>query len=138
VARHRPGAVHRGRARPLRTCCAGLGRGGRRQFRARRRRRRRRQPDHRRQPTPRRRARLDVDDLVGRRVVALIPPELREAHVAGFTRHLTTGEAHVLGVPLRLPVLRADGTRLDCDFLIEQTPATTGRAVYIAWIQPIA
>ncbi|HEY0134205.1 MAG TPA: ATP-binding protein [Nannocystis sp.] len=80
----------------------------------------------------------DVDELVGRRVVALIPPELREAHVAGFTRHLTTGEAHVLGVPLRLPVLRADGTRLECDFLIEQAPATTGRAVYIAWIDPIA
>ncbi len=30
-------------------------------------------------------------DLVGRRVVTLIPPALREAHVAGFTRHLTTG-----------------------------------------------
>lgn len=77
-----------------------------------------------------------VEDLVGRRVVVLIPPELREAHVAGFTRHLATGEAHVLGVPLRLPVLRADGTRLDCSFLIEQTPATTGRAVYVAWIEP--
>ena len=77
-----------------------------------------------------------VEDLVGRRVVVLIPPELREAHVAGFTRHLTTGEAHALGVPLRLPVLRADGNRLQCDFLIEQTPAPTGRTVYIAWIEP--
>jgi len=78
----------------------------------------------------------DVDDLVGRRVVVLIPPELREAHVAGFTRHLTTGETHAVGVPLRLPVLRADGTRVDCDFLIQQMPATTGRAVYVAWIDP--
>lgn len=78
----------------------------------------------------------DVDDLVGRRVVVLIPPELREAHVAGFTRHLTTGEAHAIGVPLRLPVLRTDGTRVQCGFLIEQTPVTTGRAVYVAWIEP--
>jgi PAS domain S-box-containing protein len=78
------------------------------------------------------------DDLVGRRVVVLIPPELREAHVAGFTRHLTTGEAHAIGVPLRLPVLRADGTTVDCDFLIEQTPLASGRAVYVAWIEPVA
>lgn len=78
----------------------------------------------------------DVEDLVGRRVVVLIPPELREAHVAGFTRHLTTGEAHALGVPLRLPVLRADGTHVRCGFLIEQTFAASGRTVYIAWIDP--
>lgn len=77
-------------------------------------------------------------DLVGRRVVVLIPPELREAHVAGFTRHLTTGETHVLGIPLRLPVLHADGTRLDCAVVIEQAPAATGRAVYVAWIEPAA
>ena len=79
-----------------------------------------------------------VDDLVGRRVVALIPPELREAHVAGFTRHLTTGETHVLGVPLQLPVLRADGTTVLCDVLIEALPPTTGRRVYVAWIEPVA
>ncbi|MCW2613992.1 MAG: putative sensor protein [Frankiales bacterium] len=78
----------------------------------------------------------DVHDLVGRRVVVLVPPHLREAHVAGFTRHLTTGETHVVGVPLRLPVLRADGTQVECGFLIEQTPVTSGRAVYIAWIDP--
>jgi len=78
----------------------------------------------------------DVDDLVGRRVVALIPPELREAHVAGFTRHLTTGQTSILGVPLRVPVLRSDGTRIDCDLLIDQTPAT-GRHVYVAWISPV-
>jgi len=77
-----------------------------------------------------------VADLVGRRVIALIPPELREAHVAGFTRHLTTGEAHALGVPLVLPVLRADGTRVDCDFLVEQLPTRGGRPIYVAWIEP--
>ncbi|WP_298455238.1 ATP-binding protein [uncultured Cellulomonas sp.] len=80
----------------------------------------------------------DVDDLVGRRIVALIPPHLREAHVSGFTRHLTTGQAHVLGVPLVLPVLRRDGTEVDCTFLIEQRRPTTGRAVYVAFIDPVS
>jgi PAS domain S-box-containing protein len=75
-----------------------------------------------------------VEDLVGRRVVTIIPLRLREAHVAGFTRHLTTGEAHVLGVPLVLPVLRADGTEIRCRFLIERAPQRSARSVYVAWI----
>lgn len=76
-----------------------------------------------------------VEDLVGRRIVALVPPELREAHVAGFTRHLATGETHVVGVPLRLPVLRRDGTRIHCHVLIEQATAA-GRGIYLARIDP--
>lgn len=76
------------------------------------------------------------EDIVGRRVVALIPPGLREAHVAGFSRHLTTGQAHVLGIPLTLPVLRKDGTEVTCSFLVERAPAGGGRPVYLAWIEP--
>jgi PAS domain S-box-containing protein len=80
----------------------------------------------------------DPDELVGRRVVTLIPPHLREAHVAGFTRHLTTGEAHVLDVPLVLPVLHRDGSQPQADFLVQRAPASDGRAVYLAWIGPAA
>jgi PAS domain S-box-containing protein len=76
------------------------------------------------------------EDLVGRRVVTLVPKRFREAHVAGFTRHLSTGEAHVLGVPLDLPVLRRDGTEVACDVVIEQTGTTSGRRVYLAWVSP--
>lgn len=79
----------------------------------------------------------ESDALVGKRVVALVPPRLREAHVAGFTRHLTTGEAHVLGVPLELPVLRPDGSEVVCSFLIESKGTATGRTVYTAWITPL-
>ncbi len=75
--------------------------------------------------------------LVGRRVVTLIPPSLREAHVAGFSRHLSSGEAHILGVPLELPVLLADGTELMCSFLVERDDAAAGRPVYLAWIEPL-
>jgi len=68
--------------------------------------------------------------------VTLIPHRLREAHVAGFTRHLSTGASHVLDVPLTLPVLRADGTEFTADFLVQQAPNSRGRAVYLAWIEP--
>ena len=77
------------------------------------------------------------EDLVGRRVVTLIPPRLREAHVAGFTRHLATGVAHALGVPLTLPVLCKDGSEINCHFLVEQATATGGRSGYLAWISPV-
>jgi PAS domain S-box-containing protein len=79
-----------------------------------------------------------VEDLVGRRVVALVPPELREAHVAGFSRHLTTGETRVLGRSLRLPVLRADGSRVECEVRIEQRSAVGGRHLYVALVEPVA
>lgn len=79
----------------------------------------------------------DADELVGRRVVTLVPPRFREAHVAGFSRHLSTGEAHVLGVPIDLPVLARDGSEIVCRFRIELAPPTTGRAVYIAWLEPL-
>ena len=78
-----------------------------------------------------------VDDLVGRRVVTLIPHRFREAHVAGFTRHQTTGEAHVLGVPLTVPVLRTDGTEVTARLLLETAPTAAGRAVYLAWLEPL-
>jgi PAS domain S-box-containing protein len=80
----------------------------------------------------------EVEALVGRRVVTLVPRSFREAHVAGFSRHLSTGEAHVIGRRLDLPVLRADGSEVMCRFLIERAPTNPGRAVYVAWIEPLS
>ena len=77
------------------------------------------------------------EELAGRRVVTIVPPHLREAHVAGFTRHLTTGQAHVLGVPVDLPVLCRDGRERLCRFVIDRVPAEAGRAVYVAWLTPL-
>jgi PAS domain S-box-containing protein len=76
------------------------------------------------------------EDLVGRRIVALVPPSLREAHVAGFTRHLTTGQAHLIGVDLVLPLLHADGHEVSCTFRLERA-VTDGPPVYLAWIEPV-
>lgn len=78
-----------------------------------------------------------ADELVGRRVVTVIPPALREAHVAGFSRHLSTGEAHMLGTAVELPVLCRDGTEVLCRLLVEAAPAEFGRNAYFATIDPI-
>lgn len=76
-------------------------------------------------------------DLIGRRLTTIIPPRLRDQHVAGFTRHLATGEAHLLGVELELPVLRLDGREVVRRLLIEQVTAPAGRQVYVAWLSPV-
>jgi len=58
------------------------------------------------------------DELVGRRLISLVPPEMRAAHLAGFTRYLLTGEARLLGRPVRLPALRRDGSVVEVDITI--------------------
>lgn len=70
-------------------------------------------------------------DLVGQRITTVIPPRLREAHIAGFTRFLATGHARVLGTWLELPVLRADGTEVDCHVRITAI-AGSDRNLYLA------
>lgn len=77
-----------------------------------------------------------AEELTGRRIVDIIPARLREAHVAGFTRYLTTGESAMLGVPLELPVLCADGREVACQVLIEHRATTAGPEVFLAWLDP--
>ncbi len=78
-----------------------------------------------------------VADLVGRRLVTLVPPRLREAHVAGFSRHVTSGRSTILDVPLVLPVLHADGHEVRCRVLIQGLEAAgPSRRLYLAWFDP--
>ena len=79
----------------------------------------------------------DAADLIGRRVVTLVPHRFREAHVAGFSRHLSTGEVAVIGKDLELPVLRGDGTEVLCSFRIDHERGGGGHSFYIAWISPV-
>ncbi|HEV7209085.1 MAG TPA: ATP-binding protein [Mycobacteriales bacterium] len=76
------------------------------------------------------------DVLTGRRIITIVPPRLREAHIAGFTRYLTTGQSVMLGTVIDLPVLRGDGTELLCRCLIEQNNESSTPALYLAWLTP--
>lgn len=75
-------------------------------------------------------------ELVGRRVITLVPQRFREAHVAGFTRHASTGETRLLGSDVELPVLRRDGSEVVSDVRIEERGTPGGRRVYLAWVSP--
>ena len=77
-----------------------------------------------------------AEELVGRRVVTLVPPRLREAHVVGFSRHLHSGQARPQGVPVVLPLLRADGSEVSCWVRLGQAAVEHG-ALYLAWLEPV-
>jgi hypothetical protein len=40
----------------------------------------------------------------------IVPPSLREAHRAGFSRYMTTGESRILDRRIEITALRADGS----------------------------
>ena len=50
----------------------------------------------------------------------VVPPRLREAHHAGFGRHLATGESHILGQRIEIDALRADGTEFPVELAISR------------------
>jgi PAS domain S-box-containing protein len=76
-----------------------------------------------------------VEELVGERVTAIIPPRLREPFVAGFTRYLVTGKVTLLGRRLQLPARHRDGSEIERMWRFEAQATPDGRQVYLAWIE---
>jgi hypothetical protein len=74
----------------------------------------------------------DATALVGRRLLALIPRRLHQAHLAGFTLHLVNGRAPLLGTRVEVPVVLADGTEQLLGLRVEQWPAPNGKRLYVA------
>lgn len=77
-----------------------------------------------------------AEDLVGKRISSITPERFREAHVAGVTHHLATRERKVLGHPVLMPALRADGKEVLCRFVIDTLEIRPGQEVYMAEIDP--
>lgn len=61
----------------------------------------------------------EAASLRGERLTVIVPPELRAAHLGGYTRYQVTGEHRLLGQPVRVPALRRDGTIVEIELLIE-------------------
>lgn len=72
------------------------------------------------------------DDLVGQRIIAIIPPRFREQHLVGFTRGLLSGENALLGQRLPLHALHRDGHEVPVILVLTKHPTHTGRTVYLA------
>jgi len=76
----------------------------------------------------------DPAELVGSRIVAIIPERYRQAHLAGFTMYLLVGRNPLLHRAVRVPALRRDGTEVDVELLVRDESAGEGRTVLLAEI----
>ena len=74
----------------------------------------------------------DPRELVGSRLICIIPPRYHQAHIAGLTLHLASGRGPLLGNRIAVPVLRADRTEQVLDLQIESRHLPDGRAVFVA------
>lgn len=74
----------------------------------------------------------DPGELVGRRLVELIPPRYRQAHLAGFTMHFLTGRAPLVGRTVVVPALHRSGAEVQVDLTIEKVHTEDGRSVFVA------
>ncbi|MFD4994546.1 SpoIIE family protein phosphatase [Streptomyces buecherae] len=79
-----------------------------------------------------------ADDLIGRRLTALMPEHLRQRHVAAFTSLLLTGQAHILGRSVPLPALHHDGHLVPIRLIIQTQEMADGRTVFVAQLAPRA
>jgi PAS domain S-box-containing protein len=77
-------------------------------------------------------------ELEGQRLTAIIPPRLREAHVAGYTRYLLTRQPRLLGRPVRVPACRRDGAEVEVELRISAFPVDDGRQVFVASLRDLA
>lgn len=75
------------------------------------------------------------DDLVGRRLLALIPTRFHQGHLAGFTRYLTHGRDPLIGTPAVVPFVRADGAEAMLEMLVEVLSVADGRKVFVATLR---
>jgi PAS domain S-box-containing protein len=74
----------------------------------------------------------DASQLVSKRLVAIIPPRFRQAHLAGFTLFFSTGRAPLLGRAVTVPALRRDGSEVPVELTIRSESLGWGRHVFVA------
>jgi anti-sigma regulatory factor (Ser/Thr protein kinase) len=74
----------------------------------------------------------DPRQLVGSRLICIIPPRYHQAHIAGLTLHLASGRGPLLGNRITVPVLHADRTEQVIELEIESRHLPDGRAVFVA------
>ncbi len=78
----------------------------------------------------------EPDALAGRRLTTLVPPELRERHLVGFTRYQLTREPVLMGRSVTVDALCSDGSTVSVTLLLREMPRRDGRLRYRALFSP--
>jgi PAS domain S-box-containing protein len=79
----------------------------------------------------------DAREMVGRDLAELIiPPELREAHRRGVERYVSTGQGTMVGHPVELPAMRADGSEFPVEIAITR-PQLAGPPIFTGYLRDV-
>lgn len=73
-----------------------------------------------------------ADELLGRRVIVVVPSRFHQAHIAGTTFHATNGRANLLDVPLEAPMVCADGSELPVTLEVRSVRLDDEHQVFVA------
>jgi PAS domain S-box-containing protein len=79
----------------------------------------------------------DPADLLGHRIVSIVPDRYRQAHVAGFTMYLLVGRKPLLDRQVVVPALRRDGSEVSVELTVRSPSVGPGQSVLIAEIRPV-
>jgi PAS domain S-box-containing protein len=74
-------------------------------------------------------------ELVGRRLITLIPQRFRQAHLAGFTLYLLTGRGPLLGRTVVVPAIHGDGSETWVQLSVEARRVAPGRSLFVATLR---
>lgn len=77
-----------------------------------------------------------ADRLLGRRVIVVVPARFHQAHIAGTTLHATNGRDNLLGVPIIVPMVRADGTEMPAHLEVRAERLGADLRVFVARFRP--
>jgi PAS domain S-box-containing protein len=77
-----------------------------------------------------------ADQLLGRRVIVVVPARFHQAHIAGTTLHATNGRDTLLNLPITVPMVRADGTEVTVELEVRPQRVDDERRVFVARLRP--
>ncbi len=78
-----------------------------------------------------------ADEMIGRDLAELIIPEsLREPHRRGLERYVKTGQGRMVGHPLDLPAMRADGSEFPVEIAITR-PQIEGPPLFTGYLRDV-
>jgi len=79
-----------------------------------------------------------AEELVGLRLLAIIPERFHQAHIAGFTLHQLVGRSPLLEREVDVPARRRDGTEVDVHLKVARAYATNGTPFFVARLSKIS
>lgn len=77
----------------------------------------------------------DAADLIGHRVLVVIPDRYHQAHIAGTTLHVANGRDMLIGQWLPVPLVRADGSEVEVDMRVELGRYGDEQGFFIAYFR---